>query len=150
MHLQYANWLFNQEFIMSSPDKAVHLDAQAISDIQGYGLQQRLDYLIKEVVRCQQIWILRDEHGCVMLNSDDEDCIPIWPHQEFAQSWATGDWQHCKPEVISLDIWQSRWSHGLEDDDLALALFPSLNDEGQVMYPDEFAAELKKQIDLLK
>ncbi len=24
-----------------------------------------------------EVWILTDEHGCVMLNTEDEDCVPV-------------------------------------------------------------------------
>ena len=53
---------------------------------------KRHAYLLTQVTLNKQIWILTDEHGCVMLNSDDEDCVPVWPAQEFADYWATGYW----------------------------------------------------------
>ena len=34
---------------------------------------KRHAYLLTQVTLNKQIWILTDEHGCVMLNSDDED-----------------------------------------------------------------------------
>jgi hypothetical protein len=80
-----------------------------------------------------------------MLNTEDEDCVPVWPNQEFAQAWATGEWQTCKPEAISLSKWHSRWTIGLADDELALVIFPNESEEGVVVYPDEFDAELKQQ-----
>lgn len=115
------------------------------NEIQQYDIEKRFQYLIKEVVSNNEIWILTDEHGCVMLNTADEDCVPVWPNQEFAQAWATGEWQACKAEAISLNKWHSRWTTGLEDDELALVIFPNQNEEGEVVYPDEFDTELKKQ-----
>ena len=97
------------------------------------------------MVQERQIWILTDEHGCVMLNTEDEDCVPVWPHQELAEQWATGEWENCKAEAISLNKWHSRWTYGLEDDELAVVVFPNQNEEGVVLFPDEFDFELKKQ-----
>ena len=114
-----------------------------IKQILQYDDQQRASYLIKEVISNNQIRILKDEHGCVMLNTEDEDCVPVWPNQEFAQAWATDEWQGCQAESISLNKWFSRWSHGLADDDLALVLFPSQDEQGLVYFPDEFEHELK-------
>lgn len=122
------------------------LDAELVAKIQGYDAEKRLSYLLKEVTTQRQIWILTDEHGCVMLNTDDEDCVPIWPNAEFAQAWATGEWEHCKTEAISLAKWQSRWTNGLLDDELALVVFPNQDEEGLVLFPDEFDMELQKQI----
>ncbi len=107
--------------------------------------EQRAKYFLKETVKNNQIWILTDEHGCVMLNTEDEDCVPVWPNQEFALAWATDEWQSCKAEAVSLNKWFSRWSQGLEDDELALVVFPSQEEQGLVFYPDELEFELKAQ-----
>lgn len=125
---------------MSTP-----LDSTLITTIQSYDAEKRFKYLLKEVVEHRQIWILTDEHGCVMLNTEDEDCVPVWPHKEFAEAWATGEWEACKAEPISLNKWHSRWSHGLEDDELAVVVFPNQDEEGVVVFPDEFDVELKQQ-----
>lgn len=121
------------------------LDPQQIKTIQRYDAQQRYTYLIKEVVKNAQIWLLVDEHGCVMLNTEDEDCVPVWPNKEFAQAWATDAWSHCTAEAISLEKWHNRWTHGLEDDELAIVVFPDQNSEGLIFFPDEFDFELQQQ-----
>ena len=120
------------------------LTEQQVKDIQNLDAQKRYNYLLKEVVKNTQIWLLVDEHGCVMLNSEDEDCVPVWPNEEFALAWATDEWSHCKAEAISLNKWHSRWTHGLEDDELALVIFPDQNSEGLIFFPDEFDFELKQ------
>ncbi|WP_305422443.1 DUF2750 domain-containing protein [Photobacterium leiognathi] len=125
---------------MSTP-----LDATAIETIQGFDAEKRYKHLVKEVVANREIWILIDEHGCVMLNTDDEDCVPVWSNKEFAEAWATGEWDNCKAESISLNKWHSRWTHGLEDDELAIVVFPIQDQEGLVIYPDELDYELKNQ-----
>ena len=125
---------------MSAP-----LEQSQIEQIQGYDAEKRYKYLVKEVVSNREIWILTDQHGCVMLNTDDEDCVPVWPNKEFAESWATGEWEECKAEAISLNKWHSRWTHGLEDDELAVVIFPNQDEDGLVVFPDELDFELKQQ-----
>lgn len=120
------------------------IDAQQVKTIQQYAPQKRYNYLIEEVLKNQKIWLLVDEHGCVMLNTDDEDCVPVWPNKEFAQSWATEEWSHCTPEAIELDKWHEKWSRGLEEDELSVVVFPDENSEGLIFFPDEFDFELKK------
>ena len=121
------------------------LSQDQIRTINSYDQEQRLRYCIKEIVAQRQVWILTDEHGCVMLNSDEDECVPVWPNKEFAEEWATGDWQECQAESISLNKWHSRWTQGLEEDQLSVAVFPSINEEGMILFPDEFDFELKKQ-----
>ena len=122
----------------------MNLSVEEIAKIEKYDVQQRLNYLVKTVVAYKEIWILTDEHGCVMLNSEDEDCIPVWPNKEFAISWATGDWQGFKAESIALTKWHSHWTTGLEEDEIAIVAFPNKQEEGLVLYPEEFDSLLKK------
>lgn len=107
--------------------------------------EERFNYCVKEIAKQRKVWILTDEHGCVMLNTEDEDCVPVWPNEEFANEWATGEWEHCKAESISTAKWFSRWTYGLQEDELSVVVFPNGNEEGVVLYPDEFEFELKKR-----
>lgn len=121
------------------------LQPSLVEQIQAYDDEKRATYFFKEVVLNNKIWILTDEHGCVMLNTEEDDCIPVWPNEEFAQAWATDEWQACQAESISLNKWFSRWSHGLADDQLAVVVFPNQAEQGLVFFPDEIEFELKKQ-----
>jgi hypothetical protein len=121
------------------------IDANLFATIQQYDPEQRLAYLLKEVFTNNEIWILTDQDGCVMLNTDDEDCAPVWPNEEFAQAWATGEWSDCKAEAIGLNKWHSRWTSGLEQDDVSIAVFPNVNEEGLVISSQELDFELKQQ-----
>ncbi|MGV3001538.1 DUF2750 domain-containing protein [Vibrio sp.] len=121
------------------------LSDERVQEILSFDSEKRFTYCIKEVVANRQIWILVDEDGCVMLNTEDEDCVPVWPNEEFAQAWANDDWENCKPEAISLNKWHSRWTTGLEDDELSVVVFPNAEQEGVIVFPDEFDFELKKQ-----
>jgi hypothetical protein len=125
---------------MSNP-----IDQNTLNEIAQFTSEQRLKYLVKEVLQQQQIWILTDQDGCVMLNTEDEDCAPVWPSQEFAQAWATGEWADCEPKAIDLKTWHSRWTHGLEDDYVSIAVFPSEDQEGLVISPAELDFELKNK-----
>lgn len=120
------------------------LSSEEIKKIQQLDANERLSYTCKTILAHQQVWILTDQHGCMMLNTEDEDCVPIWPNQEFAELWITGDWQACKAEMIPLAKWLSRWTQGLMDDDLSLVIFPNEQEEGIVLFPDEFEDELNK------
>ena len=121
------------------------LTIEQLNTIESYDEEKRLSYLLQQAVVNKQIWILADEHGCVMLNTEEEDCVPVWPHEAFALRWATDEWKSCKAEAISLSKWYSRWSTGLADDGLALVTFPNQDNEGLVLFPDEFEMALFKE-----
>ncbi|TYK66533.1 DUF2750 domain-containing protein [Colwellia echini] len=121
------------------------ISSEQLNIIEQYDEEKRLNYLLQQVISNKEIWILADEHGCVMLNTDDEDCVPVWPNEEFALRWATDEWQECKAQAISLNKWYSRWSNGLADDELALVTFPNQDNEGLVLFPEEFEEALLKE-----
>lgn len=121
------------------------LEPEKIKQVLQLDDAQRAVYFVKEAVAQNELWILTDEHGCVMLNTEEEDCVPVWPNKEFAQAWVTDEWQDCQPEAISLNKWFSRWTHGLADDELAIVVFPSQDEQGLVYYPDELEHELKQK-----
>lgn len=121
------------------------LDTATIDKINQYDAEKRLQYSIQEIVANREVWILTDADGCVMLNTEDEDCVPVWPNKEFAMAWTNEEWADCQPEAISLNKWHSRWSYGLEDDDLFIVVFPDAEQEGVIISPQEFDFELKKQ-----
>lgn len=116
-----------------------------LATIQKYNDEQLYAFFISEVVDRGELWILMDEYGSVMLNTEDEDCVPVWPLKALAEGWATEEWSHCKAEAISLKTWHSRWTPGLEEDGFALVLSPFEGSDGQVIYADDLDAALKKR-----
>tara|TARA_B110000467_G_C18306728_1_gene475191 strand:- start:1211 stop:1618 length:408 start_codon:yes stop_codon:yes gene_type:complete len=121
------------------------LAPELVNTIENYNDEKRLTYTVQQVITNKCIWVLADEHGCVMLNTEDEDCVPVWPNEEFALRWATDEWENCIAEGISLAKWHSHWSTGLADDELALVVFPNQDNQGLVLYPDEFEVALQKE-----
>lgn len=127
--------------------EANRTELQAVSKQSG---DKRYQYFLEQVVQNGHIWSLDSEEGWVVLSTDDdEECLPIWSHQELAASWATDDWSDCSPQAIALDLWLSRWTPGMIEDDSLLAVFPVEDGEGTVVSPQELKAaleaEMKKQ-----
>lgn len=104
--------------------------------------EARYDYLVEQVKEHQIIWTLQDQDGCVMLTTEEEDCIPMWPTEEAAESWAVDEWSDCQTLAIPYDEFHDRWVPGMEDDDLFVAVFPVLDDLGVVIPPYELDQKL--------
>ena len=107
---------------------------------------ERMNQFFKAAASQRKIWLLIDEHGSVLLNTEEEECVPVWPSEEDALAWATQEWEGFTAEAISTAKWQSRWTVGLEEDDLSVVVYPDENGEGIVLFPDEFEFELKKRM----
>jgi len=109
-----------------------------IQEILSANSQQRTDYFVEQVKHHQQVWILNDEDGAVMLTADDEDCIPVWPNQYSAELWRNEEWASCAATPISIATWLARWTKGMQNDDLSVAVFPIPGEDGLVVSADEF------------
>ncbi|MCH4293234.1 DUF2750 domain-containing protein [Shewanella sp. 3B26] len=119
------------------------MSKKTLAQITTLNPDARYDYLVEQVKANQEIWTLQDTDGCVMLTTEDEDCIPMWPTEEAAALWAVDEWKDCEPLAIPLNEWLERWVTGMEDDELLVAVFPVQDDLGVVVPPWELENRLK-------
>ncbi|WP_137222397.1 DUF2750 domain-containing protein [Shewanella sp. MEBiC00475] len=110
---------------------------KSVSELMNLTPEGRYDYMVEQIKAENVIWTLQDQDGCVMLTTEDEDCIPMWPSEETAALWAVDEWKECEPLAIPLNEFQERWVSGMEDDDLFIAVFPVQEDLGVVVPPYE-------------
>lgn len=118
------------------------LTAQQIQDILALDADSRYEYLVDAVVKAGKIWSLHSDKGWVMVSTDQEECLPVWPGADFAQPWINHDWSDCKPVAINLDDWLKRWLPGMQGDGIAIAVFPGSDEDGMVVDPEELRASL--------
>ena len=105
------------------------LSASEHKSTLGLSNHQRYQYFIDKVAEHGEIWSLANEEGWVTLTSEGDNCLPIWPHPDFAREWATGDWEDCTPKSVELKVWLERWTKGLTADETLLVVFPNLKEE---------------------
>jgi hypothetical protein len=101
------------------------------------------DALLEAIQEQQMIWILKDDEGFVVLADGDQDCIPVWSSEDQAQAWANGDWKNCVAKSISLKKWLGRWTSGLSEDGIDVAVLPDIDGDSMVLSSKEFANDLQ-------
>lgn len=117
--------------------RSQHLAALKLSN------HQRYQHFIDKVVAHGEIWSLANSDGWVTLTSDGDNCLPVWPHADYALEWANGDWADCVPKSVPLDVWLERWTKGLTDDETWLVVFPNLKEEALLVEPSELDDDLR-------
>lgn len=116
-------------------------DAAAMLSAEG-----RYDYFVEKIVAGGEVWSLSSEEGWVVMRSEEgEECLPVWPHEDFAAQWASGEWGDCTPAAIGLDAWVDRWTPGMEKDGTLLAIFPDEHSEGTIVTPGELLHSIEAQ-----
>ncbi|BFM51222.1 DUF2750 domain-containing protein [Marinomonas sp. THO17] len=103
---------------------------------------ERLAYFIEQAKATEQVWSLSNEEGFVMVETDEGDCVMVWPDAEFASQWAIEDWDDCEPVAVSLTSFKTEWLPSLAMDNITVAVFPNIEDEGKLSTAEELTALL--------
>lgn len=117
-----------------SVEQRVHLLASADDE--------RMAYFVKQVTASEQVWSLSNEEGFVMVETDEGDCVMVWPDADFAAQWAVDDWDDCEPVSVPLAEFKANWLPSLEADKIDIAVFPNIEDEGKLIKANELAEAL--------
>jgi hypothetical protein len=118
------------------------LSFQEIQELQTLNAQARYDYLLAQAAELQTLWILVGDGGSVLLSNSGQECVPVWPSEQLAESHINGDWEDCKCHAISVDDWLVRWTEGLTEDGFSVAGFIDEFEEGIIVSAEEFHDDL--------
>ena len=109
---------------------------------------ERYAHFISKVADWQQLWTLRSPDGFVMLGDDsDQQCIPIWPHPDYASALAKDSWSDCSPEELDLESFMSKWLPGMTKDNRMAAVFPTPEDRAILVDPQRLAEDLSAELE---
>ena len=108
----------------------------------------RYGYFVQLTVDSEEAWGLRNPDGWVLAGDEERDAFPIWPHPDFATACAIGEWEGATPEPIGLDELFEGLLPLLEEDGMALAVFPSPDGDSAVVEPDDLRRDLEAEIEL--
>ena len=127
---------------------ADNLNSEEFIRVTRLSPEERFDYFLEHVKETSGLWGLYGSTGWVMVESGDELCLPIWPHQDFVTAWERDDFPECKPKAIDLSEFLGVWVQGLAKNSTLLLLFPCGDEEeGIVMSATEFVDCLKEIMD---
>lgn len=99
--------------------------------------EERFDYGLQSIIENGCLWGLYGESGWLLLQADDDACLPVWPHETFAQAWEKDDFPDCKPKKIELDPWLQQWLPGMQNNGTLVLFFPLSEDEEGIMLDAE-------------
>jgi hypothetical protein len=97
----------------------------------------RFEYTLAKMIETQSLWGLYGESGWVMLKADDDACLPIWPHKEFAEAWVKDEFPNCQPKKIDFVKWTDIWLPGMKNNQTLILVFPLGDDEEGIMLEAE-------------
>ncbi|WP_158969262.1 DUF2750 domain-containing protein [Paraglaciecola sp. L3A3] len=106
-----------------------YVSAKDFLDLSKMLPEQRFEYALTKMIETQYLWGLYGKNGWVMLKADEDSCMPIWPHKEFATSWVKEDFPDCEPKQIDFVEWLDIWLPGMQKNNTLILVFPLGEDE---------------------
>ena len=79
-------------------------------------------------------------------DSTGQECLPVWPHSDYASALAKGSWADCKPYKIELSYFLDKWIPGMIQDERKVAVFTTPNEKGIVLNPKTLSEDLSEEI----
>lgn len=105
--------------------------------------RERAELLVDRVLESKVIWGLMGAEGWIMVDSETQTCLPLWPDEASVAFWQRKDLPDSKPQAIALDEFTGTWLPGLKKNQIGLVLFPSGSlREGIVTSADELMLQL--------
>lgn len=105
---------------------------------------ERLNLFIARVRREQQVWALVEADEWWMLQAADETSLPVWPSEEDAALWSAAHAPSASPAAITLALWLERWTPGLVEEHITLAVYPTENPDTVVLEAEALAELLQE------
>jgi hypothetical protein len=108
---------------------------------------QRYAYFLDKAAEWQEVWTLSCEEGFVtMSDAHGHECVPVWPHKDFASALAVGQWSHCKAECVNIVDFMQKWAQGMARAGFMFAIFPTITNTGIVVEPDRLRCDLLEEL----
>lgn len=108
--------------------------------------KERYGYLIRTVADTEAIWVIRDGTQTVLLGAGaDDELIPVWPEEAFAQLHLTGEWAEYRAVEVPLDDFLA-WLDELQAEGVGISAFPKENLQGVVVEAQEMKAHLLHEL----
>lgn len=127
------------------------LNSSEKASVESLTAAERVKYAINRIADWEELWSLRGPGGWVLYSDiEGRECIPVWPHQEFAASCADGDWLGTEPVSIPLDEWMEDWLPGISQDNRFVAIFPITTDNAAVITAHECECLIRQELDKIE
>lgn len=118
-----------------------------LNAVAEYSDKEKLQYFLQRVIESEEIWGLGNESGWVTRISDNRNCLPVWPYQEYAADCITGEWEEQQAQEMSIEQFTTKVLPLLKENDMDVEIFPTAKMQGQVIAANVLLDYLESTID---
>ena len=132
---------------MAAP--AWEIDDAEVREILSLSRDGRYASFLQHTADWEEAWGLKDENGWIVRGSESNDeSFPLWPHAVFAGLFARGPLAGTTPERISLEDLLDDLLPLLEEDAIAVEVFPVEEDRGAMVTARQLLQDLQRELEL--
>jgi len=117
-----------------------------IASVIGADTGHRYEYWIHRVCETKAVWALYHEGWASVAGDDGQQMIPFWPHQAFANAFATGAWAGFEARKIDLHDFLETWIPGMRKQAIEPAIFPVTGGSSAIVTLDNLDANLLHEL----
>ncbi len=120
-----------------------------INSVLAQDKKVQFEYLIKRVADFEEIWLINDSNGLVLLEAEtNQFVLPVWPFKEYAELFCVEDYKECIPEAVSLYDFLEEDLISLKENKCQIGIMPVYQKPSVVVTTEIFVsaiiAELEK------
>ena len=106
--------------------KTYALSPQQFSAVSSLAAPVRYKHFVARVADWESVWGLRNESGWVASGDEKGNSgFPVWPHPDYAQACAAGEWAGNSPSPIEVHDFIENWLPNMATDSVFVAVFPT-------------------------
>lgn len=111
----------------------------------------RVQHFVARVADWEQVWSLKAESGWASAGDESGRALfPVWPHPDYAQACASGDWAGFYPEAVEVHDFIRNWLPGLDKDGLWVAVFPTPAMQGVPLAPFTLCQAIEEELSAIE
>lgn len=118
------------------------------AQITALSAPERHFHFIDKVVEHKTLWtLMKDDEPLIFSDDNSRISIPVWPHPDYAQALATGDWSNASLVRIDLDPFLSHTLPSCIKDNVHFLVFPISEKKGAIVTAKDLQQELTEALE---
>ena len=123
------------------------MNKQQFDQVLSLPVIERYKHFVARVADWQEVWTLKAPDGFVRFADDaGQQCVPVWPHPDYATALATESWSNCRPESLDITSFVEKWIPGMIKDKVMVVVFPTPKQKGIVVEPGKLQTDLSEEL----
>lgn len=123
------------------------INKKKIDNIINGSAEERYSYFIRKVADFEGVWSLYNEGWAMLGDNKEQNIIPFWPEEAFAQLCAEGIWESYQPKSIELNTFIEKWLSGMKEDGKSAGVFYTPEGKGIVVQPDKLLRDIQEELE---